>query len=163
MREEVELVRDLVGSLTHVLDDPDPDDAAVARLFPRAVGDDDEADAELRRLIHDDLVGVKRAGLEALRALLDGGTWRGRELRVALEPDDALLVLGVCNDLRLAIAARVGFAKIEARELDPDDPDVYRLAVIDHLGLWQELLLELLDPPAVRRDTGLDPDDAAGP
>jgi hypothetical protein len=133
-----------------VLAGRDPRDSAVQRLFPRTVLGDDDADAELRGLIHDDLAGVKRAGLDALSALLDGGTRRGQALRVELAPDDTLLVLGVLNDLRLAIGARVGIEDLDRDDVDPDSALGYRLAVMDHLGLWQELLLAIVDPPAVR-------------
>jgi hypothetical protein len=135
---------------------------AVQRLFPRTVLGDDDADLELRGLIHDDLAGVKRAGLEALSALLDDGTRRGQALRVELTPDDTLLVLGVLNDLRLAIGARVGIEDLDRDDVDPDSALGYRLAVMDHLGLWQELLLAIVDPPAVRvhdHDLTADEDD----
>lgn len=140
----------------------DPRDPATARLFPATVVGDADADAELRGLIRDDLAGVKRAGLDALIALLDGGSRRGRELRVTLEPDDTLLVLGVLNDLRLAIGARVGIESVDRDTLDPDDPVAYRLAVMDHLGGWQEWLLSIVDPPAVRVHE-LDPGDLGPP
>lgn len=130
----------------------DPDDAAVARLFPRAVDGDEDADQELRHLIHDDLAATKREALEELDRLLDGGVRKGRELRVRLDEEQQVLLLGVLNDLRLAIGARVGIEQLDRDELDPDHPDTYRVAVMDHLGMWQELLLAHLDPPAVRDD-----------
>ncbi|WP_052667498.1 DUF2017 family protein [Nitriliruptor alkaliphilus] len=147
---EVDLVRTLVTSLADVLEGRDPRDAAVQRLFPATVVGDDEADAELRGLIHDDLAGVKRAGLTALGGLLDGATRKGSLLRVELTPDDTLLVLGVLNDLRLAIGARIAIEDLDRDDVDPDSALGYRLAVMDHLGLWQELLLAIVDPPAVR-------------
>lgn len=142
-----------------MLDDRDPGDLAVQRLFPRTVLGDEDADVELRGLIHDDLAGAKRAGLDAVDALLDGGTRKGRELRVALEPDDTLLVLGVLNDLRLSIGARIGVEDLDRADVSPDSPLGYRLAVMDHLAGWQELLLTIVDPPSVRvHDLDLDPD-----
>lgn len=111
---------------------------------------DDEADEELRGLIHDDLAGVKRAGLGALEELLDGGTRRGAGLRVELDQDETLLVLGVLNDLRLAIGARIAIDELDRADVDPDSALGYRLAVMDHLGMWQELLLAIVDPPAVQ-------------
>jgi hypothetical protein len=147
---EVELLRTLATSLAEVLAGRDPRDAAVQRLFPATVVGDDAADEELRGLIHDDLAGVKQAGLDALTELLDGASRRGSSLRVELSPEDTLLVLGVLNDLRLAIGARVDITELDRGEVDPDSPVGYRLAVMDHLGLWQELLLAIVDPPAVR-------------
>jgi hypothetical protein len=162
---EVELLRSLTGSLHQLLDDRDPADAAVQRLFPRTVAGDDSADEELRSLIHDDLAGVKRAGLEALDDLLDRGTVKGRELRIELRPDDTLVVLGVLNDLRLAIGARIGIDQLDRADVDPESPDGYRLAVMDHLAGWQELLLGIVDPASTRvheLDLGLG-DDTDGP
>ncbi|MEX1165079.1 MAG: DUF2017 family protein [Nitriliruptor sp.] len=147
---EAELLRTLIASLAEVLAGADPRDVAVQRLFPRTVTGDDDADAELRGLIHEDLAGVKRAGLDALAALLDGGSRRGAGLRVELSPDDTLLVLGVLNDVRLAIGARIGIEQLDRDDVDPDSSLGHRLAVMDHLGLWQEMLLAIVDPPAVR-------------
>ena len=158
-RLERDLMQDLMRSLAALLDEADRSDPATARLFPRAVTDDEQADAELRGLIHEDLAGVKQAGVMAIADLLERGTRKGRELRVELDEDEALLVLGVLNDVRLAIGARVGIERIDRGEVDPEGEDGYRLAVMDHLGMWQELLLAELDPPPVRRDAGLDPDD----
>lgn len=146
---EEELLRTLIASLAEVLAGVDPRDAAVQRLFPRTVSDDDEADIELRGLIHEDLAGVKRAGLDALTELLDGGSRRGTSLRIDLDEDETLLVLGVLNDIRLAIGARVGIEDLDRADVDPESQLGYRLAVMDHLGLWQELLLAIVDPPAV--------------
>jgi hypothetical protein len=42
--------------------------------------------------------------------------------------------------------------------VDPHSPVAYRLAVMDHLGGWQELLLAIVDPPSVRHQP-FDPDD----
>ncbi len=146
----MDLLRTLVGSLGEVLAGRDPRDAAVQRLFPATVVGDDEADAELRGLIHDDLAGVKQAGLDALDELLDRATARGAHRRIELTGDEPLLVLGVLNDLRLAIGARVGITDLDRDDVDPDSALGYRLAVMDHLGLWQELLLAIIDPASVR-------------
>ena len=59
-------------------------------------------------------------------------------------------MLGVLNDIRLAIGARVGIEDLDRDDVDPESSLGYRLAVMDHLGLWQELLLAIVDPPAVR-------------
>ncbi|MTV26898.1 DUF2017 family protein [Nitriliruptoraceae bacterium ZYF776] len=148
---EADLLRGVLGSLLGVLEVADPADPAVARLFPTTVLGDAEADAELRQLIHDDLATVKRRGLEELGALLAAGEpQRGGAVRIDLGPEDALLVLGVLNDLRLAIGARIGIDELDRATVDPDDEVGYRLAVMDHLGAWQELLLAIVDPPAVR-------------
>lgn len=151
--EEAELLRNLQSGIRQALEEGDADDPVIARLFPRAVTDDDEADVELRRLLHDDLLASRIQGLDALVAILDRGEPHRGRLRVDLVEDEPLLVLGVLNDLRLAIGARIGIEDLEREDVPQDDPLAYRLAVMDHLGWWQEQLLAILDP-AGEEDAG---------
>jgi hypothetical protein len=156
---EVDLLRTTRDGVRAALAGGDPTDPIVQRLFPRALGDDDEADAELRRLLHDDLLASRLTGLDALIELLDRGSTHRGNLRVDLQGDEPLLVLGVLNDLRLAIGARVGIEDLDRASLTEDDPVSYRLAVMDHLAGMQEQLLSILDPPAVSVYDDLRPED----
>lgn len=147
---EVELLHGLQRGLRAALEGSDPHDPVVRRLFPPTVRGDQEADHELRGLIHDDLLRSRLDGLHTLLELLERGTRRGRGIRVELVEEEPLLVLGVLNDLRLAIGAQVGIESLERDRLDPDDPVTYRVAVMDHLGWLQEQLLHVLDPSSTR-------------
>jgi hypothetical protein len=147
---EVELLVAMQRALRANLEERDPDDPIVRRLFPSAVRGDEEADAELRGMIHDDLLDERLRGLESLVALLERGRRKGTALRVDLHEDEPLLVLGVLNDLRLAIGAQVGVEHLDRDTLDRDDPDAYRVAVMDHFAWMQEQLLRVLDPESVR-------------
>lgn len=144
--EEVALLRALQDGIRTTLAEGTDDDPVVARMFPTAVSDDHDADAELRRLLRDDLLAQRQAGLDALGEILDRCEPHRGRLRVELTDDEPLLVLGVLNDLRLAIGARVGIEHLDRDEIPQDGPVAYRLAVMDHLGWWQEQLLQLLDP-----------------
>lgn len=144
--EEIELLRSLQQGIRSALEEGTEDDPVIARLFPRAVSDDDEADAELRRLLRDDLLASRQVGLDALIEVLDRCEPRRGRLVVELEDDEPLLVLGVLNDLRLAIGARIGVDDLDRQDITSEDPVAYRLAVMDLLGWWQEQLLALLDP-----------------
>ena len=147
---EVELIRQLRDSVRASVAGQGADDPAVARLFPATVSGDDEADDELRRLIRDDLVQSKLSGLDAIVDLLeDAKPHRGR-LRLELEPEDAMLVLGVLNDLRLALGARLGIEEVDRDSIADDDPRVRTIAIMDHLGWLQEQLLAVVDPESVR-------------
>lgn len=147
---EAELLTSLRAGLYAALEGADPGDAVVARLFPPAVVGDETADADLRALLHDDLLQSRLAGLDALTAILDRAEPHRGRLRVDLVDDEPLLVLGVVNDIRLAIGARVGPEAMEAREALPaDDPLQARMAIMDHFAWWQEQLLAILDPPSV--------------
>ena len=147
---EVELLRSMQQALRETLESGEPTDAVVRRLFPPTVVADEEADEQLRAMLRDDLLTGRLRGLDALVELLDRGRWRGSTLQVELEDDEAQLVLGVLNDLRLAIGARIDIENLDREGVDPEDPVTYRLAVMDHFAWLQECLLRVLDPPSVR-------------
>jgi hypothetical protein len=147
---EPPLLRDLRDDLRTLLATGDPDDPAIARLHPAAVSGDDEADTELRDLIRDDLLAGRLAGLDALVDVLDRARpVRGGRVRVELVDDEPFLVLGVLNDVRLALGARVDVGSFDRDELDGGDPRVPTLALMDHLAFLQEALLAVLDPSAL--------------
>lgn len=146
---EVELLRTLPVGLRSLLADPDTTDPVVARLFPACVSGDEEIDSEVRRLIFDDLLRERLAGLEALTAILDRSVKRRGRFRVDLVADEPELVLGVLNDLRLTLGARIGIEHLDRDDLPSHHPVVPTLAVMDHLGWLQEQLLRVIDSPSV--------------
>lgn len=149
-RGELELLRSLRDELHAALSAPDPDDPMIKRLFPPAVLGDPEAEREVRALLGDELLASRLAGLEALVELLDRGTSHRGAVRLDLVEDEPLLVLGVLNDVRLAIGARIDIEALDRESVREDDPVAYRLALMDHLGWWQEQLVAILDPAATR-------------
>lgn len=156
---EAQLLRSTREGLRRTLEEGDPADPVVQRLFPPAVGDDRDADRELRSLMRDDLLAQQLEALDELVAILDRGREHRGLLRVDLTGEEAVLVLGAINQLRLAIGARIGIEQLDRDELDEDDPRAYRVAVMDHLGWLQEQLLAVLDPPSVRVHRDFDLDD----
>lgn len=158
--EEVDLLRRLRDELASVLVEGDVDDAVTRRLFPPAVSGDDEADDELRRLMRDDLLQARLTALDEVLAYLDRAQRQRRRHVVVLTEGEPVLVLGVLNDMRLALGSRVGFDLLEGRdELTEDDPRLPTLAVMDYLAMWQEQLLAVLDPVSTAHyDEGHDDD-----
>jgi hypothetical protein len=157
-RFEVQLLRGLCHQLRAVLESGD-DGTVSQRLFPSTVIGDDEADRELRGMVHEELRGLRLEGLDALDDLLDRGIpQRGDRLRLELRDDEPQLMLGVLNDLRLAIGATVGDDALEQRPTPLEGPLAERLAVMDHLAWWQEELLAVIDPAAVDRAGPFDDD-----
>lgn len=154
-RIEAELLEELPGQLRQLVEDPDPDDPAIGRLFPRTVSGDDEADAEVRRLIFDDLLRERLDALDEVSGIVRSGV-AGRRGRVTLELRDEQphLLLGVLNDIRLTLGARAGIEHLDRDELDPDDPVVPTLALMDHLAWVQEEILRAVDPPSVAQPPG---------
>lgn len=158
---EVGLLRSMRDGLYAALASGDPQDPVVERLFPQAVLGDAESDAELRRLLHDDLLAERLAALDDLVALLERGVAHRGGLRVDLDLEEASLVLGVLNDLRLSIGARIGIEEVDRDTITEEDPTWYRLAVMDHFAWLQEQLLAVLDPESVRVHDELGPEDLA--
>jgi hypothetical protein len=154
-----ELLLTLLGDLDAAIDGP-TDDPVVERLFPRAVEDSDEADAELRMLLAGDLLLQRHEAIRACRELLEGGRHQRGRVRVVLTEHEPGMMLQILNDVRLALGARVGTTAVELRQLvDEDDVEAQRaLETMDLLAWLQMQLLEHIDPVAARYD---DPD--AGP
>ena len=142
---EVDLLHRLTDELRHALDTSEPDDPVISRLFPPAVLGDPEADREVRDLLADALLADRLTGLEAVTTLLARGRRSRGRLVVDLVEDEPLLVLGVLNDIRLAIGARIDIDVIDREQVGEQDPVAYPIAVMDHLGWWQEQLLVALD------------------
>ncbi|WP_125774068.1 DUF2017 family protein [Antribacter gilvus] len=105
-----------------------PSDPAVLRLLPDASKDDPDVAAEFRHLTQADLAQSKVARLEALADLLDPRDAPERALAqagrhgasqpVRVRREDAAMISGALNDVRLVIAERL--------RLDSDE-DVERL------------------------------------
>ncbi len=146
---EVELLRQLPAGLRTLLADPDTTDPVVSRLFPACVAGDQETDLEVRQLIFHDLLRERLAGLDALTAILDRGATRRGRFRVELVEEEPELVLGVLNDLRLTLGARVGIEHLDRDNLSSHDPVLPTLAIMDHLGWLQEQLLRVIDAGSV--------------
>ena len=144
--EEHQLLSRMRGELHGLLEAPDEGDAVTDRLFPSAVGGDEEADRELRALIHDDLREQRLQALDDLLGVLERAEVHDGEHVVELAEGEPTMVLGVLNDLRLALGARVGLATVELRELVADESAHPLLAMMDWFAMWQEQLLVALDP-----------------
>lgn len=149
---EAQLLEQLRSGLDESLEDGAPDDPILRRLLPPAVTGDDEADEELRRLMRDDLLESRRRGLTALLEILERAERRGDGLRVDLIQEEPMLVLGVLNDLRLAMGARLGIEHLDRDAVPEDAPEAGALAVMDHLAWIQESLLRIIDPVSVSAD-----------
>ncbi len=147
--EEVEVLRQLAGELTVLFQNPEADDAARDRLFPRAYLDptEEEAEAEWQRLVHPDLVDQRLTALQLLVDTLPSGS-PSRSGRVETELDETQEAawLGVLNDARLALGTRLGVT--EDDDLDqvaPGDPLYAAWNIYGWLtGLQGELVQVLL-------------------
>lgn len=118
-----------------------PADPALARLFPDAYTDPDEAD-EFRRFTQRDLRSGKLANVAVARATLD------RPNPTQLTGDECHAWLVALNDLRLALGVRLEVTDDVAdrvADLAEDDPRRALHVVYDWLTYHQERLVRALD------------------
>ena len=130
---EVLLLRELLGELEALLEDPD--DPALRRLFPQA-HDDPETEEQYRSLVRDQLVAGRSKALSVVRDTL------GKETLDAEEADAWLRAL---NDLRLVLGTRLDVTEdMDYENIDLDEPRGRDLAVYGYLSWLQEQLVEAL-------------------
>jgi hypothetical protein len=131
----------------------EPDDPVLARLFPTAYPDDDEAAGEFRRFTEGALRDGKarnavliidqleEAGLPS--ELEEDGLW----IEVELRPEQAQAWLRSFTDIRLALATRLGIEEGDEdywRSLPDEDPRSHVHDIYEWVGYLQETLVEAL-------------------
>ncbi|MGN6302369.1 MAG: DUF2017 domain-containing protein [Angustibacter sp.] len=130
----------------------EPEDPVLARLFPTAYPEDDEAAAEFRRYTEADLRNGKAAGAATvIDTLEDAGLpaepQDGLFIDVELDPATALTWLRSFTDVRLAIATRLGIEDGDEDfwySLPDDDPRAQVHDIYDWVGYLQETLVQAL-------------------
>jgi hypothetical protein len=130
-----------------------PEDPALARLFPAAYSDDDQAAADFRRYTEIGLrdgkvrnATIARATLNRDRSAADAAEL-DRDRRLRLSADEAQAWLGALNDLRLALGVRLDVtedADFGFAELPDEDPRKPMWQVYLWLGWLQETLVGAL-------------------
>jgi hypothetical protein len=158
LRNEAAVPRDHVDPLEAMLsfDGPttEPDDPVLARLFPTAYLEDDEAAAEFRRFTEGALRDSKAAGAAAvIDALEEAGlpTEPAADQRlvidVELDHEAALVWLRTFTDLRLALATRLEVEQDDDdywESLPDDDPRAQAHDIYQWIGALQETLVDAL-------------------
>lgn len=171
---EADLIRSLTGQLVELLrnesatvDDRDPlealmdfsgptappDDPVLARLFPTAYPDDEEAAGEFRRFTEGSLRdGKARAAAQVIDTLEAAGLpplleEEGLMIDVELEEAEALTWLRSFADVRLALATRLGVEEGDEDywyALPDDDPRAQAHDIYEWLAGLQETLVRAL-------------------
>jgi len=117
-----------------------PEDPALARLFPDAYEDPDDA-LEFRRFTQRDLRSGKLENLTVATGAL------GRPNPTQLTPDECMSWLGTLNDLRLTLGARLEVTEDGPQAflgLPEDDPRRSMYLVYDWLTYHQDRLVQAL-------------------
>lgn len=158
----------LIDELLALHDEPPgTSDPVWDRLYPvtsSATADD----AEIRELVHPDLVTSRREALTAIAGHLETSVESADGAVILLDDDQAVQFLGAVNDVRLALAARVQPALFSDPDVEwpPDAPSRRRAAMVelvDHLAWLQEQLLASLDAETQAHYQALDHDTAQEP
>jgi Domain of unknown function (DUF2017) len=133
-----------------------PDDPVLARLFPTAYPDDEEAAGDFRRFTEGSLreskAGAAMAVIDALEeAGLPGDLGEERiVVDVELDGEAAVTWLRSFTDIRLALATRLGVEQDDEdywADLPAEDPRVHVYEIYQWLGFLQETLVEAVGRP----------------
>lgn len=120
------------------------EDEVVERLTPTASRGDAHLDAELRSLLREDLLSSRVVRLRELGAGLRAGLRSGTYSRT-LDREEAMRVVEALNDMRIALAATVGYDDIPRGALPSDDPRFGTVQLMDALAGLQGGLIEFVD------------------
>ncbi len=132
-----------------------PDDPVLARLFPTAYTEDDEAAGEFRRFTETELRGGKADNAAAvIDTLEDAGLptqLEGEAMTIDVELDHggAMRWMKSMTDMRLALASRLDITEGDEDywdSLGDDDPRVHVHDIYDWLGFLQESLVRAVTP-----------------
>jgi hypothetical protein len=158
LRNEAAVPRDHADPLEAMLsfDGPttEPDDPVLARLFPTAYLEDDEAAAEFRRFTEGALRDSKAAGaalvidtLEEAGLPAEPAAEQRLVIDVELDQEAALVWLRTFTDLRLALATRLEVEQDDDEyweRLPDDDPRAQAHDIDQWIGALQETLVDAL-------------------
>ena len=146
-RDPFEALMDFSGPTT------EPDDPVLARLFPTAYVDDEEAAAEFRRFTEGTLrEGKARAAGTIIDTLEDAGLpdelrEDGLVIDVEMDEPTAQTWMRSFTDLRLALATRLGIEEGDEDHwyaLPDDDPRSQAHDIYEWVGYLQETLVGAL-------------------
>ena len=131
----------------------EPDDPVLARLFPTAYPDDDEAAGEFRRFTEGGLRDSKaRAAALVIDTLEEAGLPSelqedGLQVEVELDQAAAVTWMRSFTDVRLALASRLGIEEGDEdywMSLPDDDPRSHVHDIYEWVGYLQETLVQAL-------------------
>jgi hypothetical protein len=155
LRNEMAVPRSAEDPLEALLDfsgpTNEPDDPVLARLFPTAYRNDDEAAGEFRRFTEGTLRdGKARNAALVIDTLEEAGLPQelaedGLVIDVELPPDEAMAWMKSFTDMRLALATRLGVEEDDDdywASVPDDDPRAQVHHIYGWLGFLQETLVE---------------------
>jgi hypothetical protein len=155
LRNEVAAPRTSDDPLEQLLDfsgpTSEPDDPVLARLFPTAYPDDEEAAGEFRRFTEGALRDHKaQAAVQIIDSLEEAGLppelgEDGLVVDIELDRDDAMTWMKSFTDIRLALATRLGVEEGDEDywlSLPDDEPRANVYDIYQWVGYLQETLVD---------------------
>jgi hypothetical protein len=145
---EVDVVASLAESLALRIDDRAADgvpDAVLERLAPTVSRGDKDVDEELRSMFRDDLLVARADRLRGLARDLRGAATEGSGIDRVLDREDAMRIVETLNDLRISIAASIGYDEQLRDRLDPGDRRGDAIQLLDALAWLQGGLIEFIE------------------
>ena len=145
--DPLERLMDFTGPTT------EPDDPLLARLFPNAYPDDEEAAGEFRRFTEGGLRDSKaKAAALVIDTLEEAGLppeldQDGLQVEVELDRGSAVTWMRSFTDVRLALATRLGIEDGDEdfwMSLPDDDPRSHVHDIYEWVGYLQETLVQSL-------------------
>lgn len=144
-RDEVGVVVSLVEGVRNRLEGPlaAADGDGFARFRTPVVSNEVAVDDELREMLHDELRAKRTNRLTDLSVLLQRGGEDGFDS--VLDRETSMRVVEALNDLRLALAASVGYDDELRDSLDDDDHRTGAVALMDALAWLQGGLIDFVE------------------
>ncbi len=136
--DEIHLLRRLIGEIRQLITDGGDDDPKLQRLFPPAYSDDDASETEYRRLMRDELVASRVAGIDAVDAALSSSQDPSSSARVVLDSRGLEALATSLNSVRLVLGTLLGI------EDDEDEPDSAEMALYHFLSWLLDAVVEAL-------------------
>ena len=114
------------------------DQAILRRLFPPAYHQavDTDAEAEYQRLMHDELVAARLAGIETIRAAIADNT--------LLDDEGTMAFVRSLNQIRLVLGTALDVSEDESIDVDDDHPLVAEYHLYHYLSWLLENALECI-------------------
>lgn len=145
--EERQLVTRLLTELSQLLMG-EADDPRLVRIFPPAyhLAEDAEADAEYQRLMREDLVASRLAGIATVNLSLQAPGPVGEEAMIAF--------VQAINGLRLVLGTMLDVSEdLDPDDIDDDDPLVGEHHLYNFLSWLLDWAVRALGDPVTRQET----------
>jgi hypothetical protein len=131
---EREALMHLIEQLRVLLNEADPSDPRMRRLFPTAYSTDPEADEEYQRFMRPELLESKMSALVAFEKSVSADEVGEAELMGFMQS---------INSVRLVLGTMLDVSE-DQMDIDPDDPDVDGYILYDYLsGLLDDIVVAL--------------------